>query len=100
MGSRPRTRERWPIPRTTRHVWVLRDHRYQVPWQGFVIEWRRRSSGPYALVVYVPDDAPEGVTEVRCWISAARLVPVRSVPEELMENRVFEDRLWRSKHSP
>ncbi len=77
----PSRRERWPIPKTTRHVWVLRRFRWEVPWQGFVLAWEKRGAEWWAHVVYV-DQEP-----VATWVPARSLVPIRSVPEEHMHRR-------------
>lgn len=105
MGMNPSRRERWPIPATTRHVWILRDHRFEVPYQGFVCEWKRQSYRWYALVLYVEEfktTTESGQThvetvEVRRWLPADRLVPVRSVPEDEMASQGLEERRIRSQ---
>jgi hypothetical protein len=95
MGANPKRRERWPIPRTTRHVWVLRDHRWEVPWQGYVIAWRRHSYKWSALVAYVDESDPERPL-VQRWVPRDKLLPVRSAPEDLIGNP-FNERLWREQ---
>lgn len=85
MGSRPRKNERWLIPRSTRHVWVLRSQRWEVPYQGYVIAWRRHSYKWAALVAYVMEDV-EGKPLVQRWLPRDQLLPVRSVPDELLRN--------------
>lgn len=95
MGANGRKREPWLIPDTTRHVWVLREQRWLVPWQGYVIAWRRHSYRWSAWVVYVPHDDPSG-QEVHSWIPRERLLPVWSVPDDLLRNP-FPDYLHRRK---
>lgn len=75
----PSRRERWPIPKSTRHVWVLREHRFEVPWQGFVLEWKKDKGRWAAHVVFHDPERDEPMTR---WVPAERLVPVRSVPED------------------
>lgn len=91
MSVNPSRRERWSIPATTRHVWVLRQHRWQVPFQGYVLAWRHHSYRWAALVVYVDTDDPEKPV-VQKWVPKESLVPVRSVPDELMRNAFPEYR--------
>lgn len=95
MGANGRKHESWLIPRTTRHVWVLREHRWLVPYQGFVLSWRRHSYKWSALVVYVAGDDPE-TPVVQKWVPRERLLPVRSVPEDLLNNP-FPDYLYRQR---
>lgn len=95
MGANPKRRERWPIPRHTRHVWVLREYRWEVPWQGYVIEWRRHSYHWYANVLYV-DDSDEAKPVVQRWFPREMLLPVRSAPEDFLGNP-FADRAWRNR---
>lgn len=63
----------WPVPRTTRHVWVNRGTELP-PLQGLVLEWRRHSYKWSALVVFVDDTEPEAY--VQQWFKAEMLTPV------------------------
>ncbi|GAA4731167.1 hypothetical protein GCM10023350_13100 [Nocardioides endophyticus] len=93
MGANGRKHEPWLIPRTTRHVWVLREQRWLVPYQGYVVGWRRHSYRWSALVTYVAVDDPERPL-VQMWLPRERLLPVRSRPEDLLNNP-FPDLLYR-----
>lgn len=80
------------MSRHTRHVWVLGDRRWETPHQGLVIDWKRHSYKWFALVVLVDPSVPEQPFIVS-WFPAQRLLPVRSIPEDLMGNP-FEKALW------
>lgn len=71
----PTRRDRWPAYRPTRHVLVARSGRHARPWQGFVVDWRRKRADWQALVVY-QDETIEGAPLVWRWIPAGTLRPV------------------------
>lgn len=101
MSANPSRRERWPIPKQTRHVWVLAERRYEPPQQGYVIAWRRRSYVWHALVVVVNgtvEGSDQGWTETRQWYPSSRLLAVRSVPEDIIERAPLERHLRRHEH--
>lgn len=82
MGMNPPKRDAWPIPRTTRHVWVDNEvGRYLLPHQGLVLEWRTRSGRWEALVMYVDLNARRPRV-VEAWVREDRLRPVRSDPND------------------
>lgn len=93
MSANPKKRERWPIPRTTRHVWIMGEQRFIVPLQGYVIAWRRYQYQWSAFVAYV-DETDDDKPVVQKWIPATKLVPVRSIPDDLMKNPLTAE-VWR-----
>lgn len=79
MASNPSKLDRWPPYKPGRHVLVLRGRRFDRPWQGLLIEWRRHSYNWYARVSCVQDDG----AEVTRWLPATRLYPLDVDPTSL-----------------
>ena len=85
MSHNPSKRERWPVSRQCRHVWVLWKWRWQVPVQGFVTDWKKVKGKWWASVLYIDERTGERA-RVERWFPVAQLVPVRTIPEDLMGN--------------
>ncbi|WP_156464522.1 hypothetical protein [Aeromicrobium sp. Root495] len=79
MGMNPSKLDRWPRYERVHFVLVKRGHRYERPWQGFVVGWRRAGRGWEALVTYV-DEQADGSGVHTDWFPQARLRPVEVDP--------------------
>jgi len=69
----PLKSETAPRPQV-RHCWVTGPAEDPGPWPGLILEWRRDSTGWWALVVYVIT-AETLATTVQTWVPAGHLRP-------------------------
>ena len=81
VGQR-RADRTWPVPRTTRHVWVrvTTGPPQLAPVQGFVLEWRRHSYRWWGNVLFMELDADARPAARTRWKEVDSLTPVRSDP--------------------
>lgn len=79
MGHNRPKRDRWPAHDPTRWVFIEHGLRFDRPWQGFVIDWRRHSYRWSALVTYI-DDRQDGAPLVQKWFPVELLRPVEVDP--------------------
>lgn len=81
MGANPSKRDKWPPPKSWRHVWMAGETQYAMPHQALVLDWRADSRGRWsALVTYVEEASQVGPRFVEAWVPAERLRPVFSDP--------------------
>lgn len=79
MAMNRSKRDVWPRHQPTRFVFVPRGHRYQRPWQGFVVDFRQRSKRWEAFVVYVDEDF-DGAPLISRWWPVEKLRSVTVDP--------------------
>ena len=75
----PSKRDRWPDYVPSRHVLVLREHRFERPWQGYVVDWKRDSYKWSVLVVFM-DESLEGSPVLWKWFPLEKLRPLHPDP--------------------
>lgn len=79
VGGRKKD-QRFPVPGTTRHVWLRAGPGRPEPVQAFVIEWKRFSYRWFAWCSSLQVD-DQGRPLLRCeWYEVEQLIPVRSDP--------------------
>jgi len=71
----PSSFDKWPRYERVRLVLVRREHRYERPWQGLIVDWRKTGRTWEALVTYI-DDRAEGSGLRQEWFPATQLRPV------------------------
>ena len=79
VGMNPSSFDRWPRYERVRFVLVKRQHRYERPWQGFIVDWRKTGRRWEALVTYV-DDRAEGSGVRTDWFPDSQLRPIEVDP--------------------
>jgi hypothetical protein len=85
MGMNPSKWDRWPKQESVRMVWVRRQYRYERPFQGLVLDWKKAGSKWVALVTYVEDDSKGNTVSVRTeWVEASNLLAVPSAADDLL----------------
>jgi hypothetical protein len=85
MGMNPSKFDVWPRQKVIRHCWVRRQYRYQVPFQGLVLDWKKEGHTWLALVTYVEDDSDGNTLSVRTeWVEAHHLLEVPSKADDLL----------------
>ena len=84
MGSNPGRRDKWPAYRPTRHVLILRQRRYERPWQGYVVDWKHHTYKWEALVIY-QDETLDGSPLVWRWFPVEQPRPLYPDPNPRTE---------------
>ncbi|WP_109507343.1 hypothetical protein [Nocardioides speluncae] len=84
MAANPSKRDRWPDYKPVRFVLIRRRMRWERPYQGLLVEWRRHSYRWFALVAFVDDD---GAMVMR-WLPADTLLPIEVDPNVLDKPRL------------
>lgn len=75
----------WPRQERISHCWVRRQYRYERPFQGLVLDWKKVGSKWSALVTYVEDDSKGNTVSVRTeWVEAENLLAVPSAADDLL----------------
>lgn len=87
VGMNPSRRDRWPDFDPVRLVLVQRGHRFEQPWQGLLIDWRKDSSTRWSGLVVFVDERAEGRPVVQRWFDGAVLSPVKVDPNTLGVSR-------------
>ena len=75
----PSKRDRYPLPKHLRHVWV-RPEKFKAPVEGLVVDWRREGDDWSALVVFVWTANDQNVV-CQTWFDQEALLPVKSQPD-------------------
>lgn len=79
MGMNRPKRDKWPAHEPTRFVFISHGTRFERPWQGFVIDWKRHGYKWSALVAYM-DESDEDLPLVQRWFPLDELRPVTVDP--------------------
>jgi len=80
MGQRKRDQE-WPLPATTRHVWVQSPEHHQPPDPGLLIAWQRVGWTWWALVVTVMDRPGKSAVTIQRWYHRRDVIGAPTRPE-------------------
>lgn len=58
MGANPSKRDKWPPPKSWRHVWMAGETQYAMPHQALVLDWREDRRGRWSALVKYVDESP------------------------------------------